>query len=120
MKFVKVLEHNGELYRVGDTIYATFDTGITASGTIKEFGEYCFFDEGLKDGIAFGNYMVPLDSIVEMKKTKNASDDVMNFAVAVLAQVAEYANQENRINCEGNKLVCLDDVERAINKHLGQ
>lgn len=25
MKFVKVLEHNGELYRVGDTIYATFD-----------------------------------------------------------------------------------------------
>lgn len=51
---------------------------------------------------------------------KSVSDDIMNFAVAVLAQVAEYANQENRINCEGNELVCLDDVERAINKHLGQ
>lgn len=117
MKFMKVLEHNGELYKVGDVICATFDTGITASGTIKEFGEYCFFDEGLKDGIAFGNYMVPLDSIVEMKKMKSVSDDIMNFAVAVLAQVAEYANQENN---EENKWVCLNDVERAINKCLGQ
>lgn len=43
MKFVKVLEHNGELYKVGDTICATFDTGISASGVIKEFDEYCFF-----------------------------------------------------------------------------
>lgn len=42
MKFVKVLEHNGELYKVGDTICATFNTGISASGVIKEFGEYCF------------------------------------------------------------------------------
>lgn len=75
MKFVKVLEHNGELYKVGDTICVSFNTGISASGLIKEFGEYCFFDEGLKDGIAFGNYMVPLDSIVEMKKIENASDD---------------------------------------------
>mgnify|MGYP004650481763 FL=1 len=75
MKFVKVLEHNGELYRVGDTIYATFDTGISASGVIKEFGEYCFFDEGLKDGIEFGEHTVPLDSIVEMKKVKDISDD---------------------------------------------
>ena len=38
MKFVKALEHNGELYKVGDTICATFNTGIAASGTIKEFG----------------------------------------------------------------------------------
>lgn len=75
MKFVKVLEHNGELYKVGDTICATFDTGISASGVIKEFGEYCFFDEGLKDGIKFGDYTVPLDSIVEMKKVNDISDD---------------------------------------------
>lgn len=120
MKFVKVLEHNGEFYRVGDVVCVTFNTGIAASGTIKRLGEYCFFDEGLKDGIEFGDYIAPLDSIVEMKKMKSVSDDIMNFAVAVLAQVAEYANQENRINSEGNKLVCLDDVERAINKHLGQ
>lgn len=75
MKFVKVLEHNGELYKIGDTICATFNTGISASGVIKEFGEYCFFDEGLKDGIEFGDYTVPLDSIVEMKKVKDISDD---------------------------------------------
>lgn len=75
MKFVKVLEHNGELYRVGDAICVTFDTGIAASGTIKELREYCFFDEGLKDGIEFGDYIAPLDSIVEMKKIENASDD---------------------------------------------
>lgn len=75
MKFVKVLEHNGELYKVGDTICSTFNTGISASGVIKEFGEYCFFDEGLKDGIEFGDYTVPLDSIVEMKKVNDISDD---------------------------------------------
>lgn len=75
MKFVKVLEHNGELYKVGDTICATFDTGISASGVIKKFGEYCFFNEGLKDGIEFGDYTVPLDSIVEMKKVNDISDD---------------------------------------------
>lgn len=34
-----------------------------------------FFDEGLKDGIEFGDYTVPLDSIVEMKKVKDISDD---------------------------------------------
>lgn len=117
MKFVKVLEHNGELYKVGDAICVTFDTGIAASGTIKELREYCFFDEGLKDGIEFGDYITPFDSIVEMKKIENVSDDVMNFAVAVLAQVAEYANQENN---EENKWVHLNDVERAINKHLRQ
>lgn len=118
MKFIKVLEHNGELYKIGDTISATFDTGLTAIGTIKEFGEYGFWDEGLKPGIEFGGYIISLDSIVEMKKIKHVSDDVMNFAVAVLAQVAEYANQGNRLNCEGNKLMCLDDVEKAINKCL--
>ena len=75
MKFVKVLEHNGELYKVGDTICAAFDTGISASGVIKEFSEYCFFDEGLKDGVEFGDYTVPLDSIVEMKKVNDISDD---------------------------------------------
>lgn len=118
MKFIKVLEHNGELYKIGDTISATFDTGLTATGTIKEFGEYGFLDEGLKPGIEFGGYIISLDSIVEMKKIKHVSDDIMNFSVAVLAQVAEYANQGNRLNCEGNKLMCLDDVEKAINKCL--
>lgn len=34
-----------------------------------------FFDEGLKDGIEFGDYTVPLDSIVEMKKVNDISDD---------------------------------------------
>lgn len=68
MKLIQVLEHNGELYKIGDTISATFDTGITASGAIKKIGEYCFFDEGLKDGIEFGDYIVPLDSIIEINK----------------------------------------------------
>ena len=118
MKFIKVLEHNGELYKIGDTISATFDTGVTVTGTIKEFGEYGFLDEGLKPGIEFEGYIISLDSIIEMKKMKQVSDDVMNFAVAVLAQVKEYANQENRLNCEENKLVYLNDVEKAINKCL--
>lgn len=121
MKFIKVLEHNGELYKVGDTISAMFDTGITAIGMIKEFDKYAFFDEGLKDGIEFGDYLVPLDSIVEMKKIKYVSDDVMNFAVAVIAQVTEYANQRDMSIGEKDnedKLVCLVDVEKAINKYL--
>ena len=42
MKFVKALEHNGELYKVGDTICATFNTGIAASGTIKNLTNIVF------------------------------------------------------------------------------
>lgn len=46
----------------------------------------------------------------------------MNFAVAVLAQVVEYANQRNISTGEEDnedKLVCLlTDVEKAINKYL--
>lgn len=29
MKFIKILEHNGEIYKVVDTISVTFDTGVT-------------------------------------------------------------------------------------------
>jgi len=57
-----------------------------------------------------------------MKKRKYVPDDVMNFAVAVLAQVTECANQETKLireeDNEENKLVRLVDVERAINKYL--
>ena len=51
MKFVNVLEHNGELYKIGDDIEATFDTGITTSGKIKQFGSYGFLEEGLKSSM---------------------------------------------------------------------
>lgn len=122
MRFVKVLEHNENLYKIGDEIEVTLDTGITASGKIKEFDSYGFFEEGLKDGIEFGEYTVSLDSIVEIKKIKRATEDVMNFAVAVLAEVAECAKQEDSPLYEGDKeidcFVRLSDVNNAINKHL--
>lgn len=124
MKFVNVLEHNGELYKIGDDIEATFDTGITARGKIKEFGSYGFLEEGLKEGIEFGKYTVSLDSVVEMKKVKHASEDIMNFAVAVLAEVTECAKQEDAPLYEGDKeidsFVRLSDVNDAINKHLNE
>lgn len=124
MKFVNVLEHNGELYKIGDDIEATFDTGVTTSGKIKEFGSYGFLEEGLKEGIEFGEYTVSLDSIIKMKKIKHASEDVMNFAVAVLAEVANFAKQEDAPVYEGDKevdqWVRLSDVNVAINKHLNE
>ena len=124
MKFVNALEHNGELYKIGDDIEATFDTGITARGKIKEFGSYGFFEEGLKEGIEFGEYTVSLDSITEMKKIKHTSEDIMNFAVAVLAEVAECAKQEDSPLYEGDKeidsFVRLSDVNDAINKYLNE
>ena len=121
MKFVNVIEHNNEIYQIGDEIEAVFDTGIKASGKIKAFGTYGFFDEGLKEGIEFGEYTVPFDCIVEMKKV-HVSNEVMNFAVAVLAEVGECAKQEDASIYEGDKeadmWVRLSDVEDAINKHL--
>lgn len=124
MKFIKALEHNGELYKIGDDIEATFDTGITERGKIKEFGSYGFLEEGLKEGIEFGDYTVSLDSIVEMKKIKHESEDIINFAVAVLAEVTECAKQEDSPVYEGDKevdyFVRLSDVNDAINKHLNK
>ena len=125
MKFVKVLEHNGELYKVGDDIEAIFDTGITAYGTIKEFGTYGFLEEGLKEGFEFGDYTVSFDSIVYMKKIKHKSEEVMNFAVAVLAECTERAGFEGKpiTDNEDGIIDCylrLSDVEEAINKHLNE
>jgi hypothetical protein len=50
-------------------------------------------EEGLADGITFGKYCVPLYQIVEARKINESkvNNEVMNFAVAVLAEVAERA-----------------------------
>lgn len=121
MKFVNVIEHNNEIYKIGDEIEAVFDTGIKARGKIKNFGTYGFFEEGLKEGIEFGKYTVSFDSIVEIKKIQ-VPNEIMNFAVAVMAEVAKCAKQEDSPLYEGDKeidyFVRLSDVNDAINKHL--
>ena len=40
MKLVEVIEHNNEIYRIGDEIEVVFDNGVKASGKIKDFGTY--------------------------------------------------------------------------------
>uniref|UniRef100_UPI0040576890 hypothetical protein n=1 Tax=Acetatifactor sp. TaxID=1872090 RepID=UPI0040576890 len=49
---------------------------------------------------------------------------IVNFAVAVLAEVSEYAKQEDAPLYEGDKevdsFVRLSDVNEAINKHLNE
>ncbi len=118
MKFVKVIEHNGEIYRIGDEIEVVFNNGIKASGKIKGFDTYGFLESGLEDGIEFGKYCVPFTDIIDIKKCKSTSNEVMNFAVAVLAEVTECANQEDTLPHEG--FVRLSDVENAINKYLNE
>ena len=122
MKFVKVIEHNNEIYRIGDVIEVVFDNGEKASGKIKGFDTYGFMESGLEDGIEFGEYCVPFTDIADMKKCKLTSNEVMNFAVAVLAEVAECAKQEDSPLYAGDKeidsFVRLSDVNDAINKYL--
>lgn len=52
----------------------------------------------------------------------NLQNEIMNFAVAVLAEVAERAKQEDAPVYEGDvevdQWVRLSDVNDAINKHL--
>ena len=112
MNFVKVIEHNGEIYRIGDEIEVVFDSGVKASGKIKGFDTYGFLESGLEDGVEFGKYCVPFTDIIDIKKCKKISNETMNFAVAVLAEVTERSNQEG--------VVCLLDVENAINKYLNE
>ena len=120
MKFVKVIEHNGEIYRIGDEIEVVFDNGTKASGKIKGFDTYGFLESGMADGITFGKYCVPFTDIVEMKKV--TSSEIMNFAVAVLAEVAECAKQEDApiyiADVEDDYFVRLSDVNKSINKYL--
>lgn len=57
--------------------------------------------------------------VLEVRKTP---EEVVNYSVAVLAEVAECARQEDAPIYEGDKevdrWVRLSDVEEAINKHL--
>lgn len=64
--------------------------------------------------------MSHLYSRTEIKKLEQTA--VMNFAVAVLAEVNEFAKQEDAPIYEGDRevdsWVRLSDVNVAINKHL--
>ena len=66
--------------------------------------------------------MSTLLSDSEIQNAKKVA--ITNFAVAVLAEVAECAKQEDSPLYEGDKevdlFVRLSDVENAINKHLNE
>ena len=62
-----------------------------------------------------------LNAIISMNiMVCNMNDESAYFTWIYLVPdcADEDANQGNRLNCEGNKLMCLDDVEKAINKCL--
>lgn len=63
-----------------------------------------------------------IDRQDQVKKKDPAKEAIMNFSVAVLAEVGERAKQEDAPIYEGDKevdmWVRLSDVEDAINKHL--
>lgn len=58
------------------------------------------------------------------KRVDREKETIMNFAVAVLAEVAECAKQEDAPLYEGDRVVDsfvrLSDVNDAINKHLNE
>ena len=63
-----------------------------------------------------------IDRQVQAKEKDAVKEAIMNFAVAVLAEVGECAKQEDAPIYKGDKevdmWVRLSDVEDAINKHL--
>ncbi|MGN0331506.1 MAG: hypothetical protein ACI4D9_00520 [Lachnospiraceae bacterium] len=66
--------------------------------------------------------LTALQEIPSKTEKEIAKDEIMNFAVAILAEVAEFAKQEDAPIYEGDKevdqWVRLSDVNVAINKHL--
>ena len=66
--------------------------------------------------------MTALQKLPVTTKENIRNEAIMNYSVAVLAEVAEYAKQEDSPIYEGDKevdmWVRLSDVEKAINKHL--
>lgn len=89
---------------------------------------YMLNDEGRKDADQFIESLLKIKKDPELAKfpasTKEniRNEAIMNYSVAVLAEVAEYAKQEDAPIYEGDKevdmWVRLSDVEKAINKHL--
>lgn len=69
MKIVEALEHNGELYRVGDFVKVTYNNGCSNKGIIRYFGEAT--DTGTSqtdDYLEFGKYMERLSEIVSIER----------------------------------------------------
>ena len=65
-----------------------------------------------------------IDKQVQAKEKDAVKEVIMNFAVAVLAEVGECAKQEDSPIYEGDKevdsFVRLSDVENSINKYLNE
>ena len=65
-----------------------------------------------------------IDRQVQAKEKDAVKEAIMNFAVAVLAEVGECAKQEDSPIYEGDKevdsFVRLSDVENSINKYLNE
>ena len=65
-----------------------------------------------------------IDRQVQSKENDAVKETIMNFAVAVLAEVGECAKQEDSPIYEGDKevdsFVRLSDVENSINKYLNE
>lgn len=66
--------------------------------------------------------LTALQELATTTEEKIKTDAIMNYSVAVLAEVAESARQEDAPIYEGDKevdqWVKLSDVENAINKYL--
>ena len=66
--------------------------------------------------------MTALQELPVITDEKIRNEAIINYSVAVLAEVAERAKQEDAPIYEGDKevdqWVCLSDVEDAINKYL--
>ena len=65
-----------------------------------------------------------IDRQFQPKEKDAVKEAIMNFAVAVLAEVVECAKQEDSPIYEGDKevdsFVRLSDVENSINKYLNE
>lgn len=78
MRIIKVLEHNGKLYREGDLVKITYDNDCSDKGIIKYFGEATDTETNRTDDyIEFGKYMEKLSNIISIKDMVNSNAIVL-------------------------------------------
>lgn len=99
---------------------------INAIHEDKETSLMCYDDKPSKDIVRFCYESIEreIDGLPQYAVDNTTESDKINFAVAILAEVAERAKQEDTPIYKGDEevdyYVRLSDVNEAINKYLNE
>lgn len=71
MKIIRVLEQDGEIYRIGDMVRVTYNDDFHDEGIIDFFGLALDGETGHSDNyLKFGNHIEKLSDIIAIEKLK--------------------------------------------------